>query len=106
MDVPTTPQIVKRTGIKEMTPEDIKIAKMEGRRWKLICEAVRVGDQVKCRVAPQKVGMDSPFYSVEGTSSIIQFETDILGKLTMLEEDSDLYTTAYGMLADFLNAVK
>ena len=106
MDTPTTPQLVERTGIKELTLEDIEIAKKEGKRWKLVCEAVRVGDQVKCRVAPQKVGIDSRFYPIEGTSSIIQFETDILGKLTILEEDSDLYTTAYGMLADFLNAVK
>ena len=106
MDAPTTPQMVKRSGIKELTLKDIKIAKKEGKRWKLICEAVRLGDQVECRVAPQKVGIDSQFYPIEGTSSIIQFETEILGKLTILEEDSDLYTTAYGMLADFLNVVK
>ncbi len=44
-------------------------------------------------------------YHVEGTTSIVQFETDVLGQLTILEENPGPPTTAYGCLADFLNAV-
>jgi homoserine dehydrogenase len=42
---------------------------------------------------------------VRGTSSIIQFETDIFPGLTITEENPGLDTTAYGMLADFIQAV-
>ncbi len=50
--------------------------------------------------------MDSPMFNVEGTTSIIQFETDVLGLLSVVESDPGPDTTAYGLLADFINAVK
>jgi ABC-type uncharacterized transport system ATPase subunit len=43
---------------------------------------------------------------VEGTTSIVEFETDVLGKLSVVETDPGPHTTAYGLLADFLNAVR
>jgi len=105
MGVPLKPQQVDRTGIREITKEDIDQAKAEGKRWKLVCEARWVGDQLQTRVAPQKVGVDSPLYGVEGTTSIVQIESDVLGKLSLVEEDPGPHTTAYGLLADFLNMV-
>jgi homoserine dehydrogenase len=57
------------------------------------------------RVAPALVPLSSPFYGIEGTTSIIEFETDVLGNLTLIETDPGPHTTAYGLLADFLNAV-
>jgi len=45
------------------------------------------------------------FALVSGTSSIIQFETDIFPGLTITEENPGLYATAYGMLADLVRAV-
>jgi homoserine dehydrogenase len=40
-----------------------------------------------------------------GTTSIVEFESDVLGKLSLIEADPGPHTTAYGLLADFLNAV-
>lgn len=105
MDIPTKPQQVERTGIRGITPEDIAAAKAQGMRWKLVCEARQTGGQLSARVSPQMVSVDSPLYGVEGTSSIVQIESDVLGKLSLLEEDPGPHTTAYGLLADFLNAV-
>jgi homoserine dehydrogenase len=106
MGIPTTPQTVDRTGIGGLTTEDIHQAKTEGLRWKLVCEAKWQGEELQCRVSPQKVGFDSPLYGVDGTTSIIQLETDVLGRLSLIEEDPGPHTTAYGLLADFLNAVR
>jgi homoserine dehydrogenase len=106
MGAPTKPYDVDRTGICEITPEEIELAKARGKRWKLVCEAHWAGDELKTTVAPQMVGIDSPLYGVEGTSSIIQIESDILGKLSLIEEDPGPHTTAYGLLADFLNMVR
>jgi homoserine dehydrogenase len=106
MGVPTGPQDVERTGIRGITMAEVQKAKAEGKRWKLVCEAYRQDETLKCRVSPQKVGAESPLYGVEGTTSIVQIESDVLGRLSLIEEESGLYTTAYGMLADFINAVK
>jgi homoserine dehydrogenase len=105
MSYPLKPEQVDRTGIRGITPQDIARAKADGKRWKLVCSAWQDGDDLKARVAPQMVGADSPMYTVDGTTSIVQFETDVLGLLSVVEADPGPHTTAYGLLADFINAV-
>ena len=51
------------------------------------------------------VGPDSVLYNISGTTAIVQFESDVLGKLSFFEKDLGTRTTAYGLLADFINAV-
>lgn len=106
MGIPLKPQQVARQGIRGITSDDIDDARRKGRRWKLVCSAVRSGDGAEAWVAPQMVPPTSPLYQVEGTTSIVQFETDVLGQLSLIEENPGPETTAYGLLADFLNAVK
>jgi len=106
MGVPLTPQGVDRTGIRGITPEMIAEAKAAGERWKLVCSAEWVGERIAARVAPQRVGPDSPLYTVNGTSSYCQFKLDVLPGLGILESDPGPETTAYGMLADLLNILE
>jgi len=106
MGLPLKPAEVDRTGIRGITAEMITAAKAEGKRYKLICTAERVGKTVKGKVAPELVSRASPFYGVEGTTSIVTFQTDALGDLTLIETDPGPETTAYGLLADFINAVR
>jgi homoserine dehydrogenase len=106
MGIPLKPAQVEREGIRGITPEKIAEAKAQDKRWKLVCTAERAGDTVKARVAPEMVGPESPLYIIEGSTSIVQFETDVLGELSLMERDPGPHTTAYGLLADFLNAVK
>jgi len=105
MDIPLKPDEVDRTGIREITPQQIAQAKAAGKRWKLLCSADKQGNQVNARVAPEMVGPETPFYSIDGTTSIVEFESDVLGKLSIIETDPGPETTAYGLLADFINAV-
>jgi homoserine dehydrogenase len=105
MDANLKPQQVVRKGIRHLTQADVRAAKAQGKRWKLVCSAERRGDTFTANVAPELVGPESPMYRAEGTTSIVQFETDVLGQLTILEENPGPHTTAYGCLADFLNAV-
>jgi homoserine dehydrogenase len=106
MGVSFKPSDVDRCGIREITGDDIARASQEGKRWKLVCSARRDGETVLARVTPEMVGRDSPLYAVERTSSIVQFETDVLGQLSVVEGNPGPHTTAYGLLADFLYAVK
>jgi homoserine dehydrogenase len=106
MGIPLKPAGVERTGIRGLTADDIQQARLQGKRWKLVCSARRDGDTVSARVAPELVGPDSPHYGVEGTSSIVTFETDVLTQLSIVEGNPGPETTAYGLLADFINATR
>jgi homoserine dehydrogenase len=106
MGVPLKPLEVDRTGIRGITPESIAAANADGKRWKLVCTAARDGITVKGRVAPELVSPSSPLYSVEGSSSIVEFHTDTLSSISIVEGNPGPETTAYGLLADFINAVK
>jgi homoserine dehydrogenase len=106
MEIPFTPQMVDRTGIRGVTSEMVNKARNEGKRWKLVCTARRDGETVVGRVAPELVNSDSPLFSVTGSSSIVEFNTDTLSSLSIVEGNPGPETTAYGLLADFLNAIR
>jgi len=105
MGISLKPADVDRQGIRAISARDIQQAKQTGKRWKLVCSARRTGDRVTAKVQPEMVSSDSPLYSVDGTTSVVQFETDVLGLLSVIENDPGPETTAYGLLADFINAV-
>ncbi len=105
MGVPLKPQQVQRQGIRQIDRRLVEQARESGRRYKLVCESERTEDGVRATVAPILVGSDSPMYGAEGTTSIVQFETDVLGLLSVVEANPGPHTTAYGLFADFLNAV-
>jgi homoserine dehydrogenase len=106
MGSPLKPQDVDRQGIRQIDTQQVASAKAQNKRWKLVCSATRRGDRIQARVAPEMVSADSPLYNVMGTSSMVQFESDVLGLLSIIEEDPGPETTAYGLFADFLNAVR
>jgi homoserine dehydrogenase len=106
MGIPFKPGNVERTGIRHLTTDDTIRAQKQGKRWKLVCTAFRAGESVVARVSPELVGADSPLYGVNGTSSIITFETDVLPQLSIVEGNPGPETTAYGLMADFINATR
>ena len=111
MDTPMTPQQVNPTGIRGITPEMIAKAKAEGKRYKLVCSAEKNGDKVTASVSPQLVDSTSPLYGMMNSSTGITFRTDvILDYSIILSEKPGMkggpVETAYGLFADFVNAVK
>jgi len=108
MDIPFTPDLVDRTGIRGITADMIHKAAENGQRWKLVCNAKQDptgGHGVKAVVEPRLVNQKSNFFNVRGTSSILEISSDVLGKLSLIEENPSTKTTAYGILADLLNAL-
>jgi homoserine dehydrogenase len=81
-------------------------ARAANNRYKLVCSAERDGNGVKARVSPEQVPYTSTMFNMEGSSSIVEFKTDVLGDLSIVEANPGPHTTAYGLLADFINAVK
>jgi homoserine dehydrogenase len=107
MDVPIRPDQIAREGIRDLTLQAVRNAKRDGWPFKLVCRARRKSNgEIEASVAPEKVLASSSIGKVAGTSSYIYFETDIFPGLAITEENPGLYATAYGMLADFVKAVR
>lgn len=111
MDAPLKPQQVERTGIRGITSEMIAEAKSEGKRYKLVASAERVGQTIKARVAPELVGPSSPLYGIMGSSTGLTFRTDVLPdySITVSEREGmkgGPVETAYGLFADFVNVAR
>lgn len=104
MGVHLPPQKVEREGIRGLNAEMVRDARKTGAPYKLVCRAQRTASAVSATVRPERVPLTDPMALVSGTSSIIQFETDIFPALTITEGNPGLYATAYGMLADFIRA--
>ncbi len=98
---------VQRYGIRDITSHHLRHARDLGQVWKLVCSANREPNgSVVAHVRPEHLKPDDPLAQVHGTSSVISFETDILPQLIITEQDPSLETTAYGLLADFLTAIR
>lgn len=106
MGFPLRPDEVQREAIRGITPQQIVEAQAAGERWKLVCEARREGGRVVGQVAPRRVSPSSSLFSIDGTSSYVQFEMDMLSGLGIVESNPGPETTAYGLLADLINAVR
>lgn len=101
------PGDVDRRGIRGLSLDEVKAAETEGQRIRLLCEATRdAAGNVRARVAPERVPIGGTLAAITGTTSIIDYETDVLPKLTMIENDPGPMTTAYGMLADMINIAR
>ena len=111
MDTPMTPQQVNPTGIRGITPEMIAKAKADGKRYKLVCSADKVGDKVTASVAPQLVDSTSPLYGMMNSSTGVTFRTDVILDYSITQTEREgmkggPVETAYGLFADFVNITK
>src|SRR3990170_2301152 len=104
MGVPLRPQDVQRQGIRGLDPSAVRAAREAGQPYKLLCTAeLRAGDVVAI-VAPEQIPLTDPLAHVRGASSMVEFQTDTIHRLTISEQDPDVDTTAFGLLADFIRA--
>ena len=106
MDVPLRLEEILREGIGKLSEGAVRAARAEGKPYKLVCRAQRSGQGVMASVRPERVPLSDPMAWVAGTSSIVYFETDMFPGLAITEDNPGLDATAYGMLADFVRAVK
>ncbi len=104
--VPLLPSNVRREGIRGLDPATLQAARAEGRPYKLVSRVVVNADgSVTASVRPEQVAASDPLGGVRGTSLAIHFELDVMPGLTIMSHRPNLQSTAYGLLADFLNAV-
>jgi len=93
---------VPREGITKITLEDVKRAKKNGKRIKLIGKAWREGGEVKAQIKPEEIPLTHPLANVMGVLNAITFETDVTGDVTIIGPGAGAYTAGYAMLTDML----
>ncbi|MBC7929038.1 MAG: homoserine dehydrogenase, partial [Rubrivivax sp.] len=98
---------VRREGIRGLNDEEVRAAHAAGQPFKLIARA-RLGEDgsVAASVRPERIAPHEPFAGMDGTTLALNFELDVLHGLTLIARQPNLKSTSYGLLADFINAVK
>ena len=91
------------TGIRSLSPEAVRQAKLDGKPYRLVARLERQNGQVSASVAPEQV--TGVFALVGGNDMLARFEFDVLPALELISRDSGARETAYDMLADFVNLV-
>ena len=98
---------VGRVGIRHLDATTLRAARAEGMPYRLVSRAWRgEGGRVRASVRPEQLGRDDPFAALGGSSLGVRFELDVLPGLTIVAHDPNLQSTAYGLLADFINAAR
>lgn len=103
---PLLPTDVRREGIRGLDPATLQAARSEGKPYKLLSRAAVNSDgSITASVRPEQIAGGDPLAGVRGTSLAIHFELDMIPGLTIVSHRPNLQSTAYGLLADFINAV-
>jgi homoserine dehydrogenase len=108
MKLPLKPGDVRREGIRSLSTQRLQAARAEGRPYKLVARAglAENGSSLNASVKPEQLAPTDPLGNVRGTSLAVHFELDMMPGLTITSVRPNLQSTAYGLLADFINAVK
>jgi homoserine dehydrogenase len=104
MDFPLRLDQVERTGIRELTTEQVRSIRNENSRYKLVCLAERMPDGgVRASVRPEQLPLSDPLAHLDSNSSGLRFDLDVFG-LSLIEHEysNGVVAPAYGLLADFL----
>lgn len=107
LNAPLKPSDVRREGIRDLDPQTLQAARAENKPYKLLSRAVVNSDgSITATVRPEQIAAGDPFSSVRGTSLAVHFELDTIPGLTIVSHRPNLQSTAYGLLADFINATR
>lgn len=102
MNAKSNPKNVQREGIRDIKVEDVRMAAESGKKIKLIARAQQLSGFVKTSVRPELIGTESPFWSVDGTSSALTLQTDLMNEITIIESNPTIAQTAYAIFSDML----
>ncbi len=105
MDAGITPDMIDRTGIEEVTKEDIDAAAARGNVIKLMCRGEKdENGKVTGKVAPEEIPANDVFAD-ENLVAVVSLYTDLMGKLTMLQYGLETTQTGYGVFIDMVRVL-
>ena len=106
MDARITPLEIDRKGIGGITAEMLKEAAARGKSIKLLCRGWMEDGIPYGKVEPEEVDHKSLMAVIDGTSSVVSIQTDLMGKLSVLEHNPEIEQTAFGIFTDLIAIAK
>jgi homoserine dehydrogenase len=97
------PDEVSRHGITHITLPMVMDARRVGKRLKLIGRAGLSHGKVRLSVAPEELALDHPLASVQGAEKAVTYETDTMGRVTVMGGRSSPTAAAAALLKDIIN---
>ena len=94
---------VKVEGITDITIQDIKQAKNEDKKYKLIGKTINENGIISMTVKLEKLNIDNPLYNVDGKNKAVRYTSDTLGDLTLIGGASGVIPAAASILRDIIN---
>lgn len=94
---------VERQGISHLTREDIKQAKQEQKKWKLIAKLKKENGHLIASVKPEKVSLDHPLANITGATNAITYHCDLAGPVTLIGAGAGKVETGFSILIDLIN---
>jgi len=102
-----TPHDVARSGIAEATGDLARSARARGRRIKLVASARRSSDgALHARVEPRELPADHLLAGLDGNANALIIETDLLGRIAIVQLSGSLTQTAYALLTDLISIAR
>ena len=99
------PEAISRQGITQITPEDIQEAASQNMRWKLIGSVKKLEHGVEAYVKPVMLPLDNPLANISGAGNAIQYQSDLLGSITLIGPGAGRKETAAALIEDLLHIV-
>lgn len=106
MKVPLEKENVLCQGIRDLTPQAIREAKAEGKRWKMIAKVRKEEAEVIASVGPEKLPFNDPLASISGALNALTYECDLLGPVTVVGAGAGIFETGFSLLSDLINIEK
>lgn len=100
------PTDIRRTGIEGITAEEIRAARADHKKIKLLCEGYMDQGHAVGLVHPVYFPDSALYSTIDATSSILSITTDLMGEISIIEKDPEIEQTAYGIYSDLLTLIK
>ena len=97
-----TPKMVEREGIRSLSVDEICAAALAGSPYRLVSQAQRKKGILVAEVRPRRISADDTLSIARGTTGVISIETEAMGTITLVEHESAVVQTAYGVLSDLI----
>lgn len=106
MDARVTPLDVDRRGIARLTPEKLLTLKQQQKTIRLVSRARTSPNGIKLRVRAEVLPETDILAATHHTSSLLIFDTDLMGTIGTVELNPGVEQTAYGVFSDLVDIAK
>ena len=75
-------------------------------RWKLVGSVKKTQNGVEASVKPVMLPLDNPLANITGAGNAIQYQTDLLGAITLIGPGAGRKETAAALIEDLIHIVR